>query len=106
MKGRANRKQRNELLAENYLQQRALGNAGIVPRLSQAFDLNETYIYKLLALHRQAHPDLWSAPEQLLVHPQTLHGERLMASNAIIEPRRRVSRWQRFLNKMSVKLGV
>jgi len=106
MKGRKNRECRNRLLAENYLQQRTMGQAGIIPRLGQAFGLNEAYIYKLLAIHRKQNPDIWNAPEQLLMQPQTLHGERLMASNAIIEPHRRVSRWQRFLNKMSVKLGV
>jgi hypothetical protein len=79
-----------------------MGQAGIISRLGQAFGLNEAYIYKLLAIHRKQNPDIWNAPEQLLMQPQTLHGERLMVSNAVTETRNRRSLWQRFLNKVSM----
>lgn len=50
---------RNQLLSENYIQQKLDGNDDIVNSLSHSFGIKPQAIYRVLNKHREQHPDQW-----------------------------------------------
>ena len=60
MIGKANRAQRNNLLAEHYLLATQTGRPRVVKGLVRSFSLSESYIYRLLGAHRKQFPEKWT----------------------------------------------
>ena len=88
---------RDRLLVENYIKRKMMGHTEIVKKLSISFQLNQTYIYKILKRHRVNNPQVW---EETHLESNPINADRLIVSNAVTQPIKVSGWWKRLLNKI------